>query len=232
MATTTRTTTGRDQWVRFKASWDTYLSHLKDRGERSKPRLIYESGRLTIVSPSGLHDVLKTRLGGLIEDLFFEMNIPYLAFGSTTLLSQAGRRSGTEGDESYYLRNFDLVRGKDDLQMGQDPPPDLMVEVAISRPATPSLNVYRRLGAGEVWVCKRSSLTFFVLDEGGKFVARPASARLPFLRPDDLTPWLFRRDFADDTARRAEYRRWVHGVLRPRSTRPEGEAPPREGEGA
>ena len=92
---------------------------MKTRGERSRPKYTYYNGRLTIVSPSAGHEALKTRVGGLIEEIGVTLRIPFLAFGETTFLNGSSRRSGTEPDECYYFSQFEHVRRKSHIIMGQ-----------------------------------------------------------------------------------------------------------------
>ena len=77
--------------------------------------------------------------------------IPIQSTGATTLKAQLKER-GLEPDQSYYITNESLVRGCDDLDLEHDPPPDLAIEVEISRSALDKLAIYGDLGVSEVWL--------------------------------------------------------------------------------
>jgi Uma2 family endonuclease len=195
-----------DVWFQIPATWKTYRSLLRDRGERSRPRYTFFNQRLTIGSPDSPHEINKTRLGGLIEDIFIGLRIPFVASGGATYLKTAKPRWGTEPDESYYVTNFDRVRGKKQVKMGREPAPDIVVEVVETNPLGDKLAVYCRFGVSEVWVCELSRVVFHVLRPNGRYVRRKTSACSPFLKADQLSFWAFRQDLPDELELRHEFR--------------------------
>jgi Uma2 family endonuclease len=231
MAATTSETKidlGNDDCVEIPATWGGYLRLLADRGEKSRPRYIFLDGRLTIVSPGVPHEFYKSRLGGLIGDLLVGLRIPYRPSGSVTLLKGRRSREGTEADVSYYLTNRDVFQPrKRRLVMGEDPPPDLAIEVVVSHSESHALEAYRRFGVREVWVIKETGLEFLILGADARYTPAMESGLLPFLSTDDLAPWLFRDDLDDEGALRLEFRDWVLNTLAPRVNDPANEeAPP------
>ena len=116
----------------------------------------------------------------------------------------------------YYLTNIDLIRGKEHIVMGQDPAPDLVVEVVASHPLGDTIEVYRRFGVREVWVCKRSKLLFLVLGPDGRYAPSSTSACLPFLKADELNLWAYRHDLPNESELRYQFRAWVTETLAPR----------------
>lgn len=229
MATITETTTatpaaagmsglmsGLDDCVCLPASWEIYQALLQERGERSRPKYTYVDGRLTVVSPGHHHEGIKTLLGGMIEDILIGMDIDFHGSGSTTLLKSYDTRAGTEGDESYYLRHIKEIEKKKDLVMGEDPAPDLCVEVVYSKAESDAVEAYRRMGVREVWVWRSGELGFLVLGAKGAYAASEVSGLLPFVRAEELTGWLLREDFASDMERRKAFRAWVSETLGPR----------------
>ena len=213
---TTLIAIGSDPCVCFPATWEIYTALVAARGERSRPKYIYVDGRMTVVSPSNHHEEIKKLLGSMIEDILVELLIDFHAVGSTTLLKSQGSRAGTEGDETYYLSNIDRVRWKKDLFMGEDPPPDLVVEVVYSHSEADALEAYRRIGVREVWVCKDGGLTFLALGPDGDYAPSAASGLLPFVSSEEIEPWLYRQDFGSDARFRHAFRAWVVATLAPR----------------
>src|SRR5438128_2698623 len=132
---TTASQRGHDVWQSVPATWGAYLRLLRARGERNRPKYTFVHGRLTIVSPGMSHELLKTRLAWFVDEVLLGLLIDCQPTGQVTLLKTVRPRTGTESDASYYLTNLDQIRGKKDLVMGQDPPPDLAIEVVVSHPA-------------------------------------------------------------------------------------------------
>jgi Uma2 family endonuclease len=50
------------------------------------------------------------------------------------------------------MQNVERIRGKKEIDLLVDPPPDLVIEVEITSPAVPKLPVYARLGVPEIWM--------------------------------------------------------------------------------
>jgi Uma2 family endonuclease len=209
-----------DQWVVIPATWAAYRSLARAKGERSNPRYIYRDGRLTIVSPGVTHEVLKSNIVLLLELILMELRIRRLPTGSVTLRERDAKgrlkSGGVEGDASFYLTNIEKVRGKKTLVMGVDPPPDLAVEVVVSHDVGDALDVYASYRVREVWVCRRSSLTFVVLGPDQQYAESASSACLPFLTSVELSSWLFRGDYSDDVDLLHTFREWVRNTLAPR----------------
>src|SRR5258708_2524838 len=129
--------------------WSTYQALLRDLGDRPI-HLTYDQGRLEIMTLSSQHEILRTLLGRLIESLTLELNIPIKSLGSVTIARKELQR-GLEADECYYIAQELLVRGKMKLNFKKDPPPDLAVEVDISRSSKSRQSVYAALGVPEMW---------------------------------------------------------------------------------
>jgi Uma2 family endonuclease len=214
---------GVDQWVSLPALWEDYEGLLCTRGERNRPRYIFVDGRLTVVSPGAHHEFWKTRLGALLETLLVELGIDFHAAGGVTLLTTVRPRTGVEADETYYLTHIDRIVGKKELVMGQDPPPDLVVEVVVSHPEHDAVAAYRTFGVREVWLCKDGGLEFLVLGADGEYARSRSSALLPFLLADEFAPWVYRQDPTGERRVRLEFRAWVEATLAPRH-RPEADA--------
>ena len=205
-----------DVWQQIPASWRTYRRLLRDKGDRASPRYTYIQRRLTIVSPGTPHEVLKKRVGGLIEAMCVALDIDYLGFGSSNYLKYKKGRAGTEPDESYYLTHIGQMFGTERVVIGRDPAPDLIVEVVFSHPADDALEVYRRFGVREVWVCDRSGIVFHILGEDGRYAISPQSVCFPFLSSEELDSWAYREGQTSNTKLLRQFLIWVQETLVPR----------------
>ena len=191
-------------------SWATYEAILTDSDSCGK-RFVYDRGTLEIMSPSAEHEWYHRLLGRLVEAFTLERNIPIHSTGATTLKSQLKER-GLEADESYYITNEALVRGCDDLNLARDPPPDLAIEVEISRSAVDKLAIYADLGVSEVWFYDGDSLRMHILQSDGTYEMKTHSSLLPQLTTEILEGFLARRLECDETTWVRSFHEWVRSL--------------------
>ena len=160
------------------------------------------------MSPSIEHEWFHRLLGRMIEAMTEELNIPILGAGSTTLKLQLKER-GSEPDECYYLGNEAKMRGKRELDLAVDPPPDLAIEVDISRSSLNKLSIYADIGVPEVWLYDGQSLRSHQLQSDGGYVVLSTSRWFPFLDLRDLERFLEKFDPLGETAWIRSFRSWV-----------------------
>ena len=190
--------------------WSTYevlLSDLDPRGTR----LTYDRGNLEIMSPSREHERLKTLIGRMIETITVEWNIPISSGGSTTIKSEMKKR-GLEPDECYYIANEARMRGKDDFDVNEDPPPDLVVEVDITRSSLNRMDLYAAFGVPEVWRYDGTTLHVTQLQPDGTYAPQEQSPSFPFLPLNEIPRFLDRRNATDETTWIRSFRQWVEGL--------------------
>src|SRR5260370_16850687 len=104
---------------------------------------------MTLMSPLPVHDRIKKMTGRLIEFATFERDIPISSFGSTTWKRQDLAR-GLEPDECYYIQNEPLVPGRTDIDLKQDPPPDLAIDINLTHVPLHPPTIYPALQTGRV----------------------------------------------------------------------------------
>lgn len=205
-----------DQVVELSGlDWTGYSKMLRLRGGRSMPRIVYLDGSLLLISPSVPHERLKQRLGLFVSELTIGLRLSCVQTGQTTFRRQ-GKRGGVEGDQSYYLANADRIKGKRKLDLGDDPPPDLAIEVVHSHDASAALEVYRRLGVPEVWICDEAELQILVLHPEDRYEESPVSRAFPFLQTQEISSRVCQPMSDDDSEWGADLRLWVRESLEPR----------------
>lgn len=152
--------------VRYGVPWSHYEVELALRGESSLPRMAYLQGALEIMSPSRDHERIKSYIGRLIEAYALEAGLDLSPYGQWTL-KKAPREAGLEADECYIM-------GAD-----QDKPaPDLAIEVVWTSGGIDKLEIYRRLGIGEVWFWRDDAIRVYVL-AGDRYEEAERSKVLP-----------------------------------------------------
>jgi Uma2 family endonuclease len=164
------------QFLLEDADWQFYEALLRRIGDR-RIFVTYDSGRLEIMSPSYRHDRHSRRLALLINIISEELRIPILGGGSTTF-RRKDLDKGLEPDECFYVQNVSRVIGKEELDLSVDPPPDLAVEVEVTRRLLPRMPIYQSLGVPELWRDDGEHVEVYVLDRVGDY--RPVSRSLSF----------------------------------------------------
>jgi Uma2 family endonuclease len=220
MATITAdTTTGPDgdqRVVLRGVGWEGYRALLRARGERPRPRIVYLDGDLYLMSPAFAHEHLKKRLGHFVMEVVVGLGIPCVTAGETTFRRRR-KRVGVEGDETFYLANAARIVGTGNLHLRRDPPPDLAVEVVNTLDADAAVEVWRRFGVPEVWVCEADALHVLALRPNGDYVETGTSVAFPFLKAAEVFEWVSRPQTGNETAWVTELRRWVSETLLPRA---------------
>jgi Uma2 family endonuclease len=148
----------------------------------------------------------------MIEALTEELGIPRMSCGSTTFRDELSH-CGLEPDECYYLQHEADVRGKM-IKLGEDPPPDLVIEVDDSTSVIDRLPIYAALGFPEIWQFVDGDIVIHLLRAGGQYAVAEQSLALPMVSVQRLTEHLERASAIDETSWIREFRRWVQGGLK------------------
>lgn len=144
------TTTASEQRILLRnVSWDAYVS-LAQNSDRAGRLITYDQGLMEIMSPSKMHESDKSMLGRMVEMFSLERNIDIASSASTTF-QRSDLQRAFEADESYYIQNERLIRGKRELDLAIDPPPDLVIEIEVTRSAINKLPLLAAMGVPEVW---------------------------------------------------------------------------------
>jgi Uma2 family endonuclease len=137
--------------VLHNISWETFNAILQELGENRAERLAYNEGYLEIMTPLGEHENSNRFIDDLMRILADELNLNLKKFGSLTLKRDDMRR-GVEPDSCYYIQNEPVVRGKKDIDLKYDPPPDLVIEIDITSSSLDKHPIYAALGVPEIWL--------------------------------------------------------------------------------
>ena len=215
----TETPTGpveSDQCVEmWGIGWEGYKVMLRLRGRGSVPRMTYLDGDLRLMSPSFFHESLAERLGAFVVEVAIGVGIPYLPAGNTTF-RRLKKRGGVEADKSYYFANEGRVRGKRRIDLRIDPPPDLVIEAVYTHDATAAIEVWRRFGVPEVWVCDATGLRILLRQANGRYAESETSAIFPFVTKAEIFEWVTRSPETPELEWSREVRQWVQDILVPR----------------
>ncbi len=192
--------------------YETYLQ-LRDASGNRGYRMTYHDGTLEIISPELRHELMAERLGLIVRAVASACEIPYLGSRSTTF--RRGRVGlpkghGKEPDNSFYLANLEAIRGKDQVDLEDDPPPDLWIEVDHRSRSKGRLPLHASLGVPEVWRFRTRGpdLCFGRLIAGG-YAPIDRSVALPILTPTIVLEQIARGSGLDDMSWDRLLRPWA-----------------------
>ena len=130
-------------------TWEGYQQILHALPQSRGALLTYDRGTLEITMPSESHEFARALIGVFIRVLVFEMGMNMKTMGSTTLDREDLDR-GAEPDDAYYIQNQPLVAGRE-VNLAEDPPPDLVVEVDLTHTDIDKNRLYASMGVPEFW---------------------------------------------------------------------------------
>jgi Uma2 family endonuclease len=159
-------------------NWQAFETVLEELGEHRSARIAYDNGTLEIMTPLPEHEADKEIIGDLLKALLEELEMEFLALGSTTFKSQTMLK-GIEPDQCFYIQNEAAVRGKKRLDLSIDPPPDLALEIDVTSRTHPS--TYAALGVPELWRREGRQIEINLL-ENGQYRQVETSAIFPNLQ--------------------------------------------------
>jgi len=170
--------------------------------------MAYYRGTLEIMSPSMLHERLGWLLGRFVEAYCDERGIDFCSVASTTF-RRADVESGFEADESYYVGDVDFLLGKDEIDPTIDRPPDLVVEVDISRSSMSRFGIFGAFGVPEVWRFDGERLRMYVHREGDRYDEVEHSSVLSPLAAEQLNRFLAMHESRSETQILRSFRQWL-----------------------
>lgn len=198
-------------------SWVEYLGFSALLDERHV-RVSYDRGELELMTLSFGHEGASRLLNRAVEILSEELEWPLAQGGSTTLRREDVDR-GLEPDECYWIAHEPAVRGKPAIDLNVDPPPDLAIEVDISRSSIDRQSIYAALGVPELWRFDGDRVQFLALVRS-VYEPRPTSLAFPSLTADEFNQRLAESATIDTTRWARDFRRWVRQEILPRHGRP------------
>lgn len=103
------------------------------------------------------------------------------------------------------------MRGKKEVDPSVDPPPDLVIEVDVTRSSLDKLGMYAAVGVPEVWRYSNESLAIFLLAERAY---RPGgeSQALPGATAEDLSRFVLEGRSCERPAWLRAVREWARGL--------------------
>jgi Uma2 family endonuclease len=201
--------------------WDAYVTINEALGDRRNPRMIYCQGRLTFMGKSRVHERLAEYLDHLVIAVASYSQIECEPSGEATYRRRQ-KEAGLEGDRTFHFgANAERMRGIQNYDFEEDPPPDLAIEVEVTHPADEAIAAWGRLAVPEVWRFDAATWTcsFWNRRDDGSYEQVTRSLFLSMLDPSDVVDQVRRAQEVGTSKWYLELGDWVRDVVRPRVDR-------------
>jgi Uma2 family endonuclease len=161
-------------------TWEFY-QQTREQLERGgqHAHVTFDEGRMEIMTTTGWHEGIKTCVARLLEHYSFVRDIPIQGYGGVTC-DREDLLKGLEPDECYYIANKIVLDEKGHLDLLHGPPPDLVIEVEVTRSSIPKRPIYLAMGVPEIWAFSAEKIAPLKL-KNKKFVPISASQYFPNL---------------------------------------------------
>lgn len=193
-------------------SWQTYQALLKDLGGHRASRLAYDQGILEITMPSDLHEIINRLLALMVTALTDELAMKIRGYGSTTLDREDLAR-GIEPDSCFYIQNVERILGRK-LDIKTNPPPDLAIEVDISRSSRRRFGIYSQLKIPEVWRYTQQNGVIIHRLQDNDYVECEFSPTFPIVSGALLWQFLQLAETEDDNGVIRALRQWLRTQIK------------------
>ena len=160
----------------YGVPWQTYVE-LRENPENDHLRMTYDRGTLEIMSPSATTKDSRQSSPWSIATWTEELDIPVRSLGQMTC-KREDIEKGLEPDDCFYVQNEPRMWHKMEIDLAVDPPPDLAIEVEMSRSSVKKMPIYAALGVPELWRYDGQILRIYELVDG-QYQSREASACFP-----------------------------------------------------
>ncbi len=192
--------------------WEGYQQLVKQVGERPGIRITYDRGKLELIMPSIRHGGTASRLGMLLVALMDELEMDFTHGGAITFSRQDLDR-GFEPDDCFWIARWKSVADLPSLDLSIHPPPDVILEVEVTRSALNRISIFEAFGIPEVWRCsRRGRLSVLRLGPTGRYELVDHSPTFPTVPLDGIVRHLHEWGSEGDRVAIRRFRAWVKGL--------------------
>lgn len=197
-------------------TWDTYERTLtrRDAGHRSV-RITFDCGSLQLMTHGNRHERYKALLGRVVSAMCEELGVPMVLGGNCTIRREDLDR-GFEPDDWFYLgptaARMTEATATRALDFRSDPPPDLAIEVEITRSLLDRIPLYAAVKIPELWRFDGSRFGIWCLQPDGTYAPAESSRYFPTVVAAAINGCLLDLATLDDAARLRRFREWVRSL--------------------
>lgn len=196
-------------------SWQQFETLLDELGADRTAHLTYDRGKLEMITPLEEHDRCSRLIESLILVVADELDVPIYSIGSV-LLKRSDLECVVQPDAAYYLTEKVRLSSRAELDLKQAPPPDIAVDIAITKSSLNTFGIYAALGLPEVWKywttigdnVLKGNLLIYQLQNGG-YVECSTSPTFPFLPAKRVSEFLAQSDAIGLAQALTVFRSWL-----------------------
>jgi Uma2 family endonuclease len=217
----------RQRFVLWQVGWDVY-EKIVDALNEEHVRVTYDRGDLELMSPPPVHEAIKVWFRHFMIALVEVLDFPTKGVGGPTF-RRRDRRCGLEPDDGYYFASAARVVDWLTLNLDRNPPPDLALEVDVTRSCLDRMGVYAGPGVPEVWRFDGEEWHIHLLGTDGTYQESSRSAAIPYLSVLEIMPLRQQSLYVgDDRERLCLMRSWVRERVLPlrQAWQPQQQTPP------
>ncbi|NEP19555.1 MAG: Uma2 family endonuclease [Leptolyngbya sp. SIO4C1] len=155
---------GSEVTLRYQ-TWADYEAILESRRDDAAIKIRFDAHtqEISIMAPMAGHGRRIDILVDLVKALLRYQDRDWDSSHPMTL--KRLQEAGAEPDACFYIQNWQALLGKERIDLSQDPPPDLAIEVDLT--SITSLNVYQTLAVPELWIYRQEALMIYELTPEG-----------------------------------------------------------------
>jgi Uma2 family endonuclease len=191
----------------------TRLADLRDE-KRAGVKIIYDRGRIELMSPKIQHEQPHFRLGMVVMIIAEEFDMELRNAGAMTLRRERGEQ-GLEADESFYIAHFADVKGVDNIDLTVHPPPDIVIEIDLASSSVGKEQIYGPMGVPELWRHDDEEVAIRHLRPDGTYQPAARSLTFPRVTAADLTRLLSEARDVGELAFVRRCRAWAKTLVPP-----------------
>ena len=193
-------------------SWEEYIAIGQILADRPALRMTYDRGTLEFMTTSPRHERYKCWLGRFLETISEELNKSFVPGGSMTFQREDVDR-GFELDHCFWIANEMAVREKMTWEPDKGPPPDVGIEIEVSRSALNRMAIFAAFRIPEVWCYDGDELWINLLQADGAYQRGDQSLAFPSVPVQELVRILPPVGSSDYLTAVAAVRAWVRSLI-------------------
>ncbi len=173
-------------------NWQLLERLLNARKDNNISKISYCQGRLEFMSPFSGHEIINKRIENMIWILADELTIHIgkAGQGQKVIFKKENMDIAKEPDSCYYAhQNAPQAKDKINVDLSDDIPPNLAIEIDQTKSFLNQLEIYASLGVPEVWIYKNDNIKFYQLQKK-RYINRERSFIFPILPESKVIDFL------------------------------------------
>jgi Uma2 family endonuclease len=193
-------------------TWQQYVTISDALPERGGLRITFDRGRLEFMTTSTRHEKFNKWFARFLDILAEETGLPTVTAGHMTFRREDLDR-GMEPDDCFWIAHEKPMRAVDQWLPERDPPPDLVLEIEISRKIIDRLPILAALRVPEVWCFDGIAIRVYIFGADGQYRIVERSPTFPKVNLNGLVPFFRRAETEDSLTVIRAVRAWVREQL-------------------